>query len=477
MVFRRLLYFIFLSLFGFAHVHGQSRISGYVLDDKKEGVESVVVSCGVHMAQTTKKGYYELEVCADEQYVQISVPKGYLVKNEGTVPIFFQKMDVNKKVYNFHLIENQKDDINHVFFAQTDVQAASEAEYDLYREHIVSDMHATIRQYTSEDVFGLDLGDIVGDKPDLFPYYLQSMKSLPMPFFRAIGNHDMAYWGRSHETSERHFNKHFGPTVYSFNKGNTHYIVLNNNFFIGREYFYMGYIDEKTFKWLERDLSYVSKDQLLFLILHIPTRQGENNSSFTYNYSNIGGQTVNASALYDVLSPYNTHILSGHMHCNLNVVHKENLFEHVTAAASGTWWQADICTDGTPSGYAVFEVSGNEVEWYYKSAGYDRSHQLRAYYDEETNCVIANVWNYDPKWKVEWLENGIDKGSMEQYVGVDPLAKELFSDKRKLKYDWISPSSTKHLFRTTAINADYDIEIRITDRFGKVYTQSLSKKR
>lgn len=41
-------------------------------------------------------------------------------------------------------------------------------------------------------------------------------------------------------------------------------IVINNTFMVGREYFYNGYVDETTFKWLKEDLSYVPKGTLIF---------------------------------------------------------------------------------------------------------------------------------------------------------------------------------------------------------------------
>ncbi len=460
---------------GFVEGYGQFRISGHVYDERTKGVAGVVVSCGIHMAQTDENGRYDIGIYGDEKYVQVSIPQGYFVKVEETRPVFYQEIVANESIYDFYLIKNKKDDTNHVFFVQSDVQATSEAEYDMYKKKIGSDMYSLLPQYTSDEIFGIDLGDMVGDKPDLFPYYLHSMSSLSIPFFRTIGNHDMAYWGRSHETSERHFNRYFGPTTYSFNKGNVHYIVLNNNFFIGYEYFYMGYIDEKTFKWLESDLSYVPKDKLVFLMVHIPTQPQAERKPFVYDYATLGGETVNAEPLYQLLKEYQTHILSGHTHYNQNIVHHERLFEHNTAAACGTWWQADVCTDGTPSGYAVYEVRGNDVKWYYKSAGYDRSHQLRVYHDPERHTIVANVWNYDPLWKVEWFENGVKMGDMEQFEGIDPLTRELLSDKSKLKYAWISPSTTGHLFRAEGINDISKIEVRAIDRFGHIYTGVLKK--
>ncbi|MGN6420553.1 MAG: calcineurin-like phosphoesterase C-terminal domain-containing protein, partial [Pseudobacter sp.] len=333
--------------------------------------------------------------------------------------------------------------------------------------------------FKGKDVFGIDLGDMVGDMPELFPEYISSMSPLDIPFYRSIGNHDMSYWGRSFETSERTFNNYFGPTVYSFNKGKAHYIVINNNFFVGRDYFYMGYIDEKTFRWLEKDLSFVPEGTLVFLMLHIPTRLQTTQQPFAYDYTTIADQTVNAAALHRLLEGYDTHILSGHMHYNLNVQFNDRLFEHNTAAVCGTWWRAPVCLDGTPRGYAVYEVKGNEVNWYYKSAGFDRSYQFRTYLDTSngTSRIIANVWNYDDKWKVEWLENGKHMGQMERYKGHDPLAYKLCQDRERMKYDWIQPIETEHLFKATPVNRNASIQVRVTDRFGRVYLEDVKKER
>lgn len=45
----------------------------------------------------------------------------------------------------------------------------------------------------------------------------------------------------------------------------------------------------------------------------------------------------------------------------------------------GSWWSGTICPDGTPNGYAAYEIRGEEVTWRYKSTGFDLSHQLRVY--------------------------------------------------------------------------------------------------
>jgi hypothetical protein len=48
------------------------------------------------------------------------------------------------------------------------------------------------------------------------------------------------------------------------------------------------------------------------------------------------------------------------------------------------------------------------LKWYYKSTGLDSKEQVRIYVDELTNQkrLIANVWNWDPSWKVAYFLDG-----------------------------------------------------------------------
>ena len=65
----------------------------------------------------------------------------------------------------------------------------------------------------------------------------------------------------------------------------------------------------------------------------------------------------NRSHLYELLKPYNAHIMSGHEHYNENYVLADNLYEHVHAPLSTLFWQAPWACDGTPGGYAVYELT------------------------------------------------------------------------------------------------------------------------
>lgn len=450
----------------------QRTIKGKVIVDGK-GMVDVVVSSGYQFTKTDKKGNFKLAINEGNKFVQITSPSGYLVESTNSIPRFYHHIIDSINTYNFFLHKNPKDETRHKLIVQTDIQVANTEELTIYKNKVLPDIKATLGLQQEHYTLGLDLGDIVGDNPQLFEPYIDVMHTLDLPFYRVIGNHDMNYWGRTFETSESRFQSYFGPTVYSFNKGNVHYVVLNNNFYIGRDYFYVGYIDENTFKWLERDLSYVPKGNTVFVMLHIPTQLTTKQTPFAYNSSVMGRTTINASPLYRLLEDYNAHILSGHTHQSFNIEHNKTLFEHNIAAASGSWWQLDLCTDGTPRGYRVFDIDSTNVSWYYKSVGKDKDYQFRLFRDD-SGTVIANVWNYDPQWKVEYYEDGKYIGEMEQFEGIDPIVANLTKDRSRFKYSWIAASNTAHLFRIIPSENVKTLEVKVTDRFGNIYNELLN---
>jgi hypothetical protein len=441
------------------------------------GVGGIVVTDGFSCVITNSEGEYILQTDRNARFVYLSTPSGYLpaIKN-STIPIFYKEIEKDVFEYNFELHRNPKDDTHHRFIVQTDVQVADTVELNRYKEFMLKSVDF-VKQLSDVDIFGFDCGDISGDNSGIIPKYVDAVSVLDIPIYRAIGNHDMNYNGRAHETSFQSFEESFGPTRYSFNKGNAHYIVLNNTFYIGREYFYIGYIDENTFQWLEQNLSFVKHDTPVFVIMHIPTRLTAGNTPFTFSQSEMAAQTINARALYELLKPYYVNIISGHMHYSANVEHNERLFEHITPAVSGAWWQGDVNLDGTPMGFVVYEVNGNSVTWLYKGFEHSIDRQFKVYeagiYKEFPGEIVVNVWNWDSKWKVEWLEDGVAKGEMTRFSGFDADAVEMCS--RELKYSWITPAKTDRLFRVKPDDKNAQIKIRVTDRFGNVFEKELKK--
>jgi len=436
------------------------------------GVADVTVTDGYNFTRTDRSGRYTLAADSRARFVHISSPSGYSVPSKGSVPQFYLPVERQRDTYDFVLRRNPHDDRNHTFVVTADIQVTSRGEVADFRA--IADDIATTAAAAGGDCFGLDCGDIVGDSGWLYPDYLKAADRLGIPVYRAIGNHDMDYYGPYHETSYSTFERYFGPVCYSFNKGGVHYIVLDNCFYVGRDYFYFGYYDRTTIDWIRGDLGYVPKGTLLIIVQHIPSRLTSDKQPFEYSYGVLADQTVNAEALYALTEGYRTHIISGHMHANSNIVHSDGLFEHNTGAVCGTWWKGDICIDGTPRGYGVYTVRDGRLSWYYKSASYPKEHQVRAYaagsYDPMPDAVVANVWNWDPEWRVELFENGIKTADMERFSGYDHAARMLCSDRAKVVYDWISPAPTDHLFSAVPRDRNAALEVRVTDRFGRLYS-------
>ena len=291
-----------------------------------------------------------------------------------------------------------------------------------------------------------------------------------------IGNHDMTNYGRSFETSMKNYGDMYGPAWYSFNVGDVHYIVLNDNFYVGRDYFYIGYIDERQLQWLERDLSYVQPGSRVVVSLHIQTTNDKSDRD-AFQYGIIGDNLCNKPAFYSMLEPYKTTILSGHSHTADFEQISENIFEINVAGFCGAWWCGEVCIDGAPAGYKIFDMDGNEMEWIYKGCGHPLDYQVKVYTDHEwyPGQIVANVWDFDPEWKVEYYEDGVKVCDMERFKAQDPLAVELYKDPSSLKRSWVYAAPTENMFKATISEGAKTLEVRVTNRFGKTFTKTINR--
>ena len=224
--------------------------------------------------------------------------------------------------------------------------------------------------------------------------------------------------------------------------------------------------------WLENDLRQVEPGRLVIAAAHIPIlgsrhlRNGERDPSPSIS-------VTNRQELYRLLEPFQAHVLTAHTHENEHVF-EGGVHEHVVGAVCGTWWSGPICSDGTPMGYSVYEVSGEEVTWRYQSTGHEFDHQIRAYgHGAEPTApdeIVANVWDWDPEWRVLWHEDGEERGEMTRRTGYDPLSVELHAgDELPPRRGWADPIPTGHLFYAPASRDARVITVEATDRFGRVY--------
>lgn len=444
------------------------------------GIAGVAVTDGYNVVLTDTSGRYEFLSNATAEFVYISIPRGYEFNNEKSITRFYERIKPSRGRFkaDFELDKLTQDDTRHNFVVWADPQIISKEDGEQLKKESAPDLKKLVSSYPQNTLFhGIGCGDLVWDKFELFDDYQEALAIAGIPFFQVIGNHDMNLEARTDEGSAEKFKELFGPTYYSFNRGEVHYVVLDDVFFIGTAKKYIGYITERQLAWLEQDLANVKPGSTVVVNVHIPvyTNQHVRNKD---KEEPIGGVVSNRRELYRILEPYKAHIMSGHTHFNEKVFEGDNIVEHVHGTVCGAWWTGPICYDGTPSGYGVYEVNGSEVQWYYKSTGLPKEHQLRVYpagtVTDSPEHIAANVWNWDPTWKVEWLEDGKSMGEMQRRTTLDPLSVELHLGAAKpSRHKWVEPQLTDHIFLAKPSAEATKVTVVVTDRFGKVYKEDL----
>jgi hypothetical protein len=455
----------------------QPLVKGMVRANGKR-LPNVSISDGYQIIQTNSKGEYNLQPHSNASFVFIVLPSGFHFPHKQGVADFYQTIDSSAKTQtiDFLLEPLSGSDDKHAFIIWGDTQILDKEDAKQLNEISAVETQKVIATLGNQPLHGITLGDLVFDKFELYPDYKNAVAKTGVPFFQVIGNHDMDLGARSDEQSDKTYREQFGPTYYSFNRGKVHYVVLDNVFNIRANRGYMGYIPENQLAWLEKDLAAVPAGSIVIVCLHIPTKTGASKRAGLREES-PGGHTSNRDILYKMLKPYNAHIMSAHTHVSENWI-EGNIMEHNTGTVCGAWWSGPVCSDGCPPGFEVYQVEGDKLSWYYHPVGGKKQDQLRLYgigkCSEKPNSVVANVWNWDAEWKVEWWKDGQAMGIMERFTGRDPLAVELYlGPNLPAKHKWVEPSLTEHLFAAFPGDGAKEIVVKVTDRFGGVYQEKI----
>lgn len=466
---------IFAIAAGTAISANAENIKGTVKDTEGKGIAGVVVSDGLNTVQTDAKGRFRMDADEDSRFVFISTPSGYISSTLEGSTLFYKEIDPKTKKYDFVVEKNAKDDTNHNLIVIADPQISERSELPDLEKHS-DDIAAYVKEMDGDYTLGICLGDIVGWDHSIYPEYNKIMSKAGIEYRYVIGNHDMTNYGRSHETSMKDYEDMYGPCWYSFNVGKVHYIVLNDNFFIGRDWFYIGYLDERQIRWLENDLSYIPEGSKVVVSLHIPTTLDKSDRE-VFSTATMLDNLSNKPSLYQMLQPYEVLILSGHMHTADYEQIAPNITEINIAGLCGAWWCGEVCIDGSPAGFKHFDMDGEESTWIYKGCGHPLDYQMKVYADDPAypGEVIVNVWDYDPLWKVEYFENGIKVCDMERFKAQDILARELYKDPSSLKRTWVYAAPTENMFKASISENARNLEVRVTDRFDRVYSKKIER--
>lgn len=332
------------------------------------------------------------------------------------------------------------------------------------------------------------------------------------------------YMNESDWVSATSWRNNMGPTYYSFNIGGVHFLSLDD--MICKNQGTSGSrstattVDADQMAWIAKDLSFVDKSTPVFVMMHIPHKSEPSILNVAAN------RMTNANEFKALFSGYKeVHILDGHTHYGFNVVDNSggNLwYEHTTPAVCGTWWWTgrpgystnNIAPDGAPGGFGVYEIEGKNVTWKYKGAGKDIDYQFRTYdlnttvlstetylskastslkntwknsttyayhyQSAKENKILINIWNWDPDWSISVKEGTGGSAtdlSPTRVQRTDPL--QLISYPALRMNEGTTPTfdsrNSTHFFEVQANTAQDPITITVTDRFGNVYTETMTR--
>lgn len=496
------------------------------------GLAGVWVSDGVNFTQTDEQGFYWLESDKRFGYVFVCLPTGYLpATGSNVVPGYWKAVSIDANLHeqcNFEL--KAVDTSNHQVFFAADLHLSDRAigpnainDLKQFDQGFIKDSKELAATYGS-NTFLITLGDITWDvhwyKSGFMPAsFVSKMKQYPLMMFNCMGNHDNNPYVQGDNNGSKVYRTTIAPTYYSFNLGDVHYIVLDNiewintdgaNGFVGARDYYER-VDEVQLQWLKQDLSHIADKSKPVVVCAHSQFYSNRNASFKPNR-----YMQNADKVLDCFNGFtNVHVMTGHAHYNMTMELRDNVIEHNVGATCETWWQSTsasllegrgINRDGAPAGYAVMELRGSDVKWYYKSIGFDKSLQFRVYdmnnvknerwtsalatqepardtggddYAElESNAIYINVWDYDSKWKIEVYESGNTTPlTLTRVFDRDPLhtlTTDIVLGKSGMLTEDLATVRSSHIWKAVTENNDTDLTIKVTNRFGEEFTQTVT---
>ena len=503
------------------------------LVSSEEGpVANVVVSDGTEVTVTDDKGIYELKSAKKWGYVFISVPSGYEVAAEGVFPQFYQTLKgaadvVEQKDFKLTKVDGQD---RYKLFLLGDMHLANRTNDAAQFTQFTTDLNAYMAQHSGQKMYALTLGDMTWDL-----YWYKNNYALPqyretinrqvknLQIYHTMGNHDNDFMTTSDYDAAVKYVDCIGPTFYSFNIGQVHYVVMDNidcSAYDGTDSRnYVKKLSNEQLKWLAKDLAYVDKSTPLIVAMHAqiykPTSTG-----FAFDHD-----SANTEALLAALDGYEVHFVTGHTHKVYNITPDDDvakgrdIHDHNSGAICASWWWSGNLTpgvhvsiDGAPGGYAIWDIDGTDFAWLYKSTGWPEEYQFRSYdlnnvsfsmddvpnipsnvliqlaykkyvnaYPENSdNEVLIKIWNWNSNWELSVVD---ERGKTLEYTPVwayDPLHIAALSVPRfnnsgiTSTPSFVTESAT-NFFKVKADDADVDLTITVKDEFGHTWTEEMQR--
>ena len=468
---------------------------GRVTDTQGNAVVGCVVSDGKQCVTTNNDGYYSMKSdMASTRFVQISIPADYKLPHRKSVMQIFRRIPRYQQAAsaNFRLERRTEPTDKYTVIMIGDPQMRGlghDGSGERYRDVVLPDIEQ-FKSTTSGEFFAINLGDLVYNWMAGYDDYMDISTSCSYPMCHIIGNHDYDQTNILESAlGTPYFEEYISPTYYSFNIGKIHYVMVNSINYSradGKKHYRSGLEDEQM-KWLEEDLKFVPKDHTIYICGHAQLYKKKGTSP----KGSYGMYNVNYERYNNLLKQYKrVYSWSGHYHTNhgFDYAGKKGFEDmgHISAIAvarcNGTLRSnLELDNDGTPNGYMVVNVDGENINWYYKTVGKDRSYQMRAYSPTRTGdgYVKVNIWNYTQGYwsDVEWWENGTKVATFEKHAEEDPDYLLMHSTRlthlKGTAAKYARPTKSDYMFRVKPSEGVRSGEIRVTDNFGVTYTEKI----
>lgn len=507
------LIFLLLLLTSFRLAFAQSTANGTVyndlnknrIKDKNEpGLANVCVSNGREVAVTDKAGKWRLPVGDDTGFFVIK-PAGYGVPvNADQIPQHYYlhkpKGSPSTKTEGVAPTGPLPSTIDFPLWAQTeekrfsallfgDPQARGLTEVNYVMHDVVEECIGT------EAKFGISLGDIVADDPNLFAEVNAGIAQIGVPWYTTFGNHDFNRGATDDRFSDETFERFYGPSSYAFEYGEVAFIVLKNIYF-NPEGKYKAHFVESQFDFVRNYLANVPNNKLVVLVMHAPIVSCDNRKELFQLIENrphtfsVSGHTHTMAHLF-ADSAWGWNGSKPHHH-------------FINATVCGSWWVGlkdemgiphATMNDGAPNGYSVLTFDGNQYSIQFKAARRPADYQMNIYLPDQqsqtawdTTQVIVNVFAGSARSNVEmqipgqtdWLPLTLTPMGDPAVAAMHQLSSYLDGTVDGTKLDKVfgwkmdEPEISRHIWRGKMQKnlpaGTHRIRVRTTDQFGQTYT-------
>ena len=494
------------------------------------GIAGVFVSNGRDIVATDAQGRYQLPV-ADGDIIFVRKPAGHAFALDAhNAPKFFYVHRPSGSPRDFKFpglaptgalpasidfaLRKQDEPTQFRALLWGDPQPRNLQEVDYLSRDIAAELVGV------EAAFGLSLGDNAFNDLSVLAPLRDVTAQVGVPWHTVIGNHDLNFEAPDDALASETFKSHFGPTYYSFDYGQAHFVALDNVRWLGpdadlKTANYTAGFGEKQLAWLKNDLASVPREKLVVLFMHIPVAVPDDAP-----IADVPGRPPrfledDRRAFLQLLQDRpNTLSVSGHTHVQYHAYVGQNEgwngaqpHHHFNCGTtSGSWWSGapdeqgipnTTMRDGTPNGYAFLNVNGADYTIDWQAARARPDYRMTVYAPAQIeaakateNALEVNVFNGSPKTRVETRTAGGKWTSMQRNADFDPGYAALkaveenvpafdktLDKKARGTAPWRAmpaPEATPHLWKMalpTLPVGVHAIEVRVTDDWNRTFEE------